>query len=116
LDEAAVAPAAPAAAAEADPPLVAPGGGRFAPPEVAFAGHFPNFPVLPGVVSVAAIADAAGGRVAAIENARVRRIARPGEDLAVTLAPAAAGRARGTVRAQDGSVVAEATLVTREAR
>jgi UDP-3-O-acyl N-acetylglucosamine deacetylase len=109
---------APARVGPADPPLVAPGGGPFAPPAVAFDGHFPSFPVLPGVVSVAAIAGAAGrGRVASIENARFRRIARPGERLSVTLGtPAADGRVRGAVRsAEPGAVVAEATLLFTEA-
>jgi UDP-3-O-acyl N-acetylglucosamine deacetylase len=105
------------AAREADPPLVARGGGAFEAPAVAFDGHFPGLPVLPGVVSVAAVADAAGGPLAALENARFRRIARPGERLAVSLeAPRADGSVRGAVRTEAGQVVAEATVKPRTGR
>jgi UDP-3-O-[3-hydroxymyristoyl] N-acetylglucosamine deacetylase/3-hydroxyacyl-[acyl-carrier-protein] dehydratase len=103
------------AESERDPPLVSPGGGALVPPAVAFEGHFPRFPVLPGVVSIAAMADAAEARIAAIDNARFRRMARPGEPLEVALERRAGGRARGALRAAagGGALVAEATLALR---
>ncbi|HVY60290.1 MAG TPA: hypothetical protein VHF22_01500, partial [Planctomycetota bacterium] len=45
----------------------------------AFQGHFPGDPVLPGVVTLAALRD--GAEISAIESAKFRRIVRPGEKL-----------------------------------
>lgn len=91
-----------------DRPLVPRGGGALEPAPIAFEGHFPNFPVLPGVVSLAAIAEAAGGRIVAIEGARFRRLVRPGDRLHVAVEGAEGGRVRGAVRIASGGVPAVA--------
>lgn len=93
-----------------------------------FAGHFPDFPVMPGVLIIEAMAQAAGVLVlksiadrdkklvllVAIENARFRKPVVPGDTLRLEMsvvkrkASVAKMAGRATV---DGQVVAEAELM-----
>jgi 3-hydroxyacyl-[acyl-carrier-protein] dehydratase len=91
-----------------------------------FTGHFPDRPIMPGVLMVEALAQAAGIAVlalpeyrgkfalfAGIDECRFRRTVVPGDQLrlAVTIEKLRGmfGRARG-VASVDGEVAAEATL------
>ncbi len=91
-----------------------------------FAGHFPGRPIMPGVLMVEALAQAAGvavltkpeyrgkiGLFAGIDDCRFRRTVVPGDALRleVTIEKLRGmfGRARG-VASVDGEVAAEATL------
>jgi len=64
------------------------------PGERAFAGHFPGFPVLPGVCVIEVVRRAADGCLpvpvpsiasAGVESARFTGVVRPGDTLAVDL-------------------------------
>ncbi len=81
----------------------------FAPPAIAFEGHFPGDPVLPGIVTLAALRG--GAPVQAIESAKFRRIVRPGESLAIERTPAGEGRVRARALAAGGEVAVEAVFV-----
>ncbi len=92
-----------------------------------FAGHFPEFPVMPGVLIVEAMAQVAGVLVlkslatkqkvvflASIENAKFRRPVVPGDQLRIEMK---VGRRKASVAKMhgvatvDGQVVAEAEVM-----
>lgn len=93
-----------------------------------FTGHFPDYPVMPGVLIVEAMAQAAGVLVlktvpdrdkklvylVAIENARFRRPVVPGDtlrlEMKVTKRKASVAKMAG-VATVDGQVVAEAEVM-----
>lgn len=93
-----------------------------------FLGHFPQEPVMPGVIQIEALAQAAciliaksfpaeaqGKRpaFAGIDDARFRRAVRPGDILKLHVELESFRRGFATVKAQaqvDGKVVSEATI------
>jgi beta-hydroxyacyl-ACP dehydratase FabZ len=93
-----------------------------------FDGHFPDFPVMPGVLIIEAMAQVAGVQVlssipdrgsklvllASVENARFRRPVRPGDQLVIEMIlekrKATLAKMSGTAKV-DGVIVAEATCM-----
>jgi beta-hydroxyacyl-ACP dehydratase FabZ len=93
-----------------------------------FVGHFPDFPVMPGVLVIEAMAQTAGVQVlstipdrhnklvflVAVDNARFRRPVRPGDQLRIEMKVI---KRKGTVAKMaghatiDGVVVAEAEVM-----
>lgn len=93
-----------------------------------FLGHFPDFPVMPGVMIIEAMAQTAGVQVlstipdrqnklvflVSVDNARFRRPVRPGDQLRIDMKVI---RRKGTVAKMaghatvDGVVVAEAEVM-----
>jgi beta-hydroxyacyl-ACP dehydratase FabZ len=96
--------------------------------EAFFAGHFPDYPVMPGVLIVEAMAQVAGVLVlkqiedrdkklvflAAIENAKFRRPVLPGDQLRIEMK---VGKRKANVAKMygqatvDGAIVAEAEVL-----
>jgi 3-hydroxyacyl-[acyl-carrier-protein] dehydratase len=72
---------------------------RFAPDEPFFAGHFPSYPVVPGVLLVECLAQCGGAGIASqsagagsilflatVEKAKFRRQVRPGDEVRLEVA------------------------------
>jgi 3-hydroxyacyl-[acyl-carrier-protein] dehydratase len=90
-----------------------------------FQGHFPEHPIMPGVLILEALAQAAGlalpdtpspllGLLAGIDNARIRKPVTPGDrlDLVVKIVKQRGSLVRAEARAEvDGSLVAEAEIL-----
>ena len=93
-----------------------------------FNGHFPDFPVMPGVLIIEAMAQTAGVQVlssipdrgsklvllASVEEAKFRKPVRPGDQLVITMTlvkrKASLAKMSGVAKV-DGEVVAEATCM-----
>lgn len=86
-----------------------------APDDPVFAGHFPGFPIFPGMAVVefahrAATAMPGAVRLAAVESARFVRPTFPGTTLTVRLTWDDAGRRCAAVVSDDDGVVARIKL------
>jgi 3-hydroxyacyl-[acyl-carrier-protein] dehydratase len=93
-----------------------------------FDGHFPDFPVMPGVMIIEAMAQVAGVQVlstipdrstklvllASVEEAKFRKPVRPGDQLLIEMnllkRKASLAKMSGTAKV-DGSIVAEAIMM-----
>ena len=69
-----------------------------------FQGHFPGAPILPGVIQIGLVQQAAGRRIRRIERLRLRHPVGPGDELVLRVD----GR-RFTIR-RDGARIAEGEL------
>ncbi|MCU0226095.1 MAG: 3-hydroxyacyl-ACP dehydratase FabZ [Bryobacterales bacterium] len=96
--------------------------------EPCFPGHFPDFPVMPGVLIIEAMAQVAGVLVlksipdrdsklvflASVEEAKFRKPVRPGDQLVIEMVmvrrKSFVAKMKGTARV-DGVIVAEATVM-----
>lgn len=85
----------------------------FAADHPAFAGHFPGFPIVPGVLLLDAMLHAAessgAGAVTEIAAAKFLRPVSPGQLLALSCSGAPGARIRASI-ANDGQPVASAQL------
>lgn len=96
--------------------------------ELFFQGHFPGYPVMPGVLQVEAIAQAAGLMILSnmdavpdldtillsVENAKFRRIVQPGDQLRIETKLVSNRRTIAKINGVitvDGEVAAEATMM-----
>ena len=93
-----------------------------------FDGHFPDFPVMPGVMIIEAMAQVAGVQVlstipdratklvllASVEEAKFRKPVRPGDQLLIEMTllkrKASLAKMSGTAKV-DGAIVAEAIMM-----
>lgn len=111
---------------EVDPGRSAAAAARFDPDDEVFEDHFPGMPLVPGVLLVEAMGQAAGGMLVLtvgkgcwpllvmIEQAKFRRLVRPGDELrldARTLSSRGASTRVRAVASVAGQRAAEATLV-----
>ena len=97
---------------------------RFTPSDFFFAGHFPEYPVVPGVILVEALAQCggAGARIvtgnpglfflASIEKVKFRRQVRPGEEIRMVIRNLRVTKA--TVRQSGRTFVGEELAVEAE--
>ena len=101
-----------------DPPMLPssyPSGGGFTLPEHTFSGHFPGRPVLPGVASLAVMAEACGKldgtrRLVGVCDARFRQVVGPADALVVDLQTPTFCVVEARVLNADKALVAEAQL------
>ncbi|HHT27840.1 MAG TPA: 3-hydroxyacyl-ACP dehydratase FabZ [Firmicutes bacterium] len=90
-----------------------------------FQGHYPSIPIMPGVLIIEAMAQAAGLAIApesvtgvplltGIDNARFRKMAVPGDQIRIEITVLRRGSRLGKVSAiamVEGAIIAEAELI-----
>jgi 3-hydroxyacyl-[acyl-carrier-protein] dehydratase len=84
---------------------------RFAESEAFFAGHFPDYPIVPGMVMIESLVRLAqhfsgsGAPLSAIADAKFVHEVRPGEDIACHVRMAPSGGFAGNISAGDRPVL-----------